>query len=174
MLSKEQKQLYTIGLASQAGASRHTCSHVPYLIRLLSELLEYDRISSYFNSYKFHYLYILIMVHSPVSNITGPPNWLQMFSIKWGLYYMVKDIFSGISKISFDCHLELLHYNNYNNINTHMSNGPTSNGTHNSDLFHSWKCLLFGINGWVKCLQTLTSKRNVKKWVLFWLSPKDS
>ena len=138
MLSKEQKQLYTIGLASQAGASRHTCSHVPYLIRLLSELLEYDRISSYFNSYKFHYLYILIMVHSPVSNITGPPNWLQMFSIKWGLYYMVKDIFSGVLKISFDCHLELLHYNYNNDINTHMSNGPTSDGTHNSDLFHSW------------------------------------
>ena len=50
---------------------------------------------------------------------------------------MVKDIFSGISKISFDCHLELLQYNDYNNINTHVSNGPTSDGTHNSDLFHS-------------------------------------
>ena len=50
---------------------------------------------------------------------------------------MVKDIFSGVSKISFDCHLELLHYNNDNDINTHVSNGPTSDGTHNSDLFHS-------------------------------------
>ena len=51
---------------------------------------------------------------------------------------MVKDIFSGISKISFDCHLELLHYNNNNNINTPVSNSLTSNGTHNSDLLHSW------------------------------------
>ena len=50
---------------------------------------------------------------------------------------MVKGIFSGVLKISFDCHLELLHYNNDNDINTHVSNGPTSNGTHNSDLFHS-------------------------------------
>ena len=137
MLSKEQKQLYTIGLASQAGASRHTCLHVPYLIRLLSELLEYHRMSSYFISYKFRYLYILIMVHSPVPNITGPPNWLQMFSIKWGLYYMVKDIFSGVSKIGFDCPLELLHYNYNNDINAHESNGLTSDSTHNSNLFQS-------------------------------------
>ena len=79
------------------------------------------RISSYFISYKLHYLYILIMVHPPVSNITGPPNWLQMFSIKWGLYYMVEDIFSGVSKTSFDCHLELLHYNYNNDINTHVT-----------------------------------------------------
>ena len=79
---------------------------------------------------------------------------------------MVKSIFSGVLKISFDCHLELLHYNYNNDINTHVSNGPTSDGTHNSDLFHSWNrgivpfpeqgywCLLFGINGRVKCLQT--------------------
>ena len=49
---------------------------------------------------------------------------------------MVKGIFSGVLKISFDCHLELLHYNNDNDINTHVSNGLT--GTHNSDLFHPW------------------------------------
>ena len=61
---------------------------------------------------------------------------------------MVKDIFSGVSKISFDCHLELLHYYN-NDINTHVSNGLTSNGTHNSSLFpeeQGYWCLLFGIN----------------------------
>ena len=142
MLSKEQKQLYTIGLASQAGASRHTCLDVPYLIMLLSELLEYHRISSYFISYKFCYLYMLIMVHSPVSNITGSPNWLQMFSVKWSLYHMVKDIFSGISKDKFWLPPELLHYNYYNNINTHVSNGPTFDSTHNSDLFHSWNGVL--------------------------------
>ena len=173
MLSKEQKQLYTIGLASQTGASRHTCLHVPYLTRLLSELIEYHRISSYFISYKFRYLYILIMVHSPVSNITGPPNWLQMFSVKWGLYYMVKDIFSGISKISFNCHLELLHYNNNNNINTHMSKSQYPQFWFVPFPEWGYWCLLFGICGQEKCLQTPTSKLNVKKQVLFQLLSKD-
>ena len=85
---------------------------------------------------------------------------------------MVKSIFSGVLKISFDCHLELLHYNCNNDINTHVSNGLTSDGTHNSNLFHSRNR---GIG--VYCFKMFTntdSELNVKKRVLFQLSPKDS
>ena len=93
---------------------------------------------------------------------------------------MVKDIFSGVSKISFDCHLELLHYNYNNNINAHVSNGPTSDGTHNSNLLHfsipGTGVLVFIVRyQWASKMFTNTdSKLNVKKQVRFRLSLKDS
>ena len=87
---------------------------------------------------------------------------------------MVKGIFSGVLKISFDCHLELLHYNNDNDINTHVSNGPTSDGTHNSDLFHSWNRGIVRYQWASKMFTNTECELNVKKRVLFRLSPKDS
>ena len=89
---------------------------------------------------------------------------------------MVKDIFSGVSKISFDCHLELLHYNYNNDINTHVSNGPTSMvPTIPICSIPRTGVLVFIVQyQWVSKMFTNTdSKLNVKKQILFQLSPKD-